>query len=140
MKKTSVTKPIENKIAPQYGFRKLRPLKIPKMAWYALLLAFVMAVTLFVLYLITFIGTKDAKRTLLIFNDGSAIPEVSLRNSLAAADFDFEIIEPGKHLDDESYVYEMPKGYGLCNIAFALNEDDSDVVSGELYVGHCFIV
>ena len=111
MKKTSVTKPIENKIAPQYGFRKLRPLKIPKMAWYALLLAFVMAAALFVMYLISFIGTKDAKRTLLIYNDGSTIPEVSLRNSLAASEFDFEIIEPGKHVDDQSYVYELPKGY-----------------------------
>ena len=146
MKKTSVTKPIENKIAPQYGFRKLRPLKIPKMAWYALLLAFVMAVTLFVLYLITFIGTKDAKRTLLIFNDGSAIPEVSLRNSLAAADFDFEIIEPGKHLDDESYVYEMPKGYSknkvvVCAVgkdAFKimddLNSSGTDNVEGYVLV------
>ena len=111
MKKTSVTKPIENKIAPQYGFRKLRPLKIPKMAWYALLLAFVMAAALFVMYFISFIGTKDAKRTLLIYNDGSTIPEVSLRNSLAASEFDFEIIEPGKHVDDQSYVYELPKGY-----------------------------
>lgn len=111
MKKTSVTKPIENKIAPQYGFRKLRPLKIPKMAWYALLLAFVMAAALFVMYLISFIGTKDAKRTLLIYNDGSTIPEVSLRNSLAASEFDFEIIEPGKHVDDQSYIYELPKGY-----------------------------
>ena len=111
MKKTSVTKPIENKIAPQYGFRKLRPLKIPKMAWYALLLAFVMATALFVMYLISFIGTKDAKRTLLIYNDGSTIPEVSLRNSLAASEFDFEIIEPGKHVDDQSYIYELPKGY-----------------------------
>ena len=92
MKKTSITKPTENKIAPQYGFRKLRPLKIPKMAWYALLLAFVMAVTLFVLYLITFIGTKDTKRTLLIYNDGSTIPEVSLRNSLAASEFGYEIM------------------------------------------------
>ena len=112
MKKTSVTKPIENKIAPQYGFRKLRPLKIPKMAWYALLVAFVMAVALFVVYLITFIGIKDTKRTLLIFNDGTTIPEVSLRNSLAASEFDFEIIEPGKRLDDQNYVYELPKGYG----------------------------
>ena len=94
MKKTSITKPTENKIAPQYGFRKLRPLKIPKMAWYALLLAFVMAVALFVLYLITFIGTKDTKRTLLIYNDGSTIPEVSLRNSLAASEFGYEIIDP----------------------------------------------
>ena len=111
MKKTSVTKPIENKIAPQYGFRKLRPLKIPKMAWYALLLAFVMAAALFVMYFVSFIGTKDAKRTLLIYNDGSTIPEVSLRNSLAASEFDFEIIEPGKHVDDQSYVYELPKGY-----------------------------
>ena len=111
MKKTSITKPTENKIAPQYGFRKLRPLKIPKMAWYALLLAFVMAVTLFVLYLITFIGTKDTKRTLLIYNDGSTIPEVSLRNSLAASEFGYEIIDPGKMLDDQSYIYELPKGY-----------------------------
>ena len=111
MKKTSVTKPIENKIAPQYGFRKLRPLKIPQMAWYALLLASVMAAALFVMYFISFIGTKDAKRTLLIYNDGSTIPEVSLRNSLAASEFDFEIIEPGKHVDDQSYVYELPKGY-----------------------------
>ena len=70
-----------------------------------------MAAALFVMYLISFIGTKDAKRTLLIYNDGSTIPEVSLRNSLAASEFDFEIIEPGKHVDDQSYIYELPKVY-----------------------------
>lgn len=132
MKKTSITKPVENKIAPQYGFRKLRPLKIPKMAWYALLTAFVMAVALFVMYLITFIGIKDTKRTLLIFNDGTTIPEVSLRNSLTASEFDFEIVEPGKHLDDQSFVYELPKGYDKSKLVICAIGSDAFKIMDDL--------
>jgi hypothetical protein len=93
MKKTGLRQPIEAQNAPQYGFNKLRPLKIPAFAWYALIVSVVMAAALFVLYAMTFAGTKDPDKTLLIYSDGTTIPEVSLRNSLAAADFGYEIIE-----------------------------------------------
>ena len=86
----------EQKIAPQYGFRKLRPLKIPKAAWFALLLALIMAVVLFVLYGASFKGTKNADKTLVIYTDGTTIPDVSFRNSMAAAGFDYVIVEPDK--------------------------------------------
>ncbi len=99
----------EQKIAPQYGFRKLRPLKIPKAAWFALLLALVMAVVLFVLYGASFKGTKNADKTLVIYSDGTAIPDVSFRNSMAAAGFDFVIVEPDKHSSKPGFVYELPK-------------------------------
>ena len=99
----------EQKIAPQYGFRKLRPLKIPKAAWFALLLALVMAVVLFVLYGASFKGTKNADKTLVIYSDGTAIPDVSFRNSMAAAGFDYVIVEPDKHSSKPGFVYELPK-------------------------------
>lgn len=111
MKKTSERNPEERPAAPQYGFRKLRPLKIPKVAWGALALALVMAAVLFVLYGMTFSGTDEATDTLIIYSDGSNIPEVSLRNSLAAAGFTYEIVEPDKHSSRQDYVYELPHGY-----------------------------
>ena len=99
----------EQKIAPQYGFRKLRPLKIPKAAWFALLLSLIMAVVLFVLYGVSFKGTGNADKTLVIFSDGTAVPEVSFRNSMAAAGFDYVIVEPDKHSSKPDFVYELPK-------------------------------
>ena len=99
----------EQKIAPQYGFRKLRPLKIPKAAWFALLLSLIMAVVLFVLYGVSFKGTGNADKTLVIFSDGTTVPEVSFRNSMAAAGFDYVIVEPDKHSSKPDFVYELPK-------------------------------
>ena len=101
----------EEKTAPQFGFRKLRPVKIPKAAWFVLGLSLVMAIALFVLYGMTFKGTDTASRTLLIYSDGSSISRVSLRNSLASAGFDYEIIEPGKRSSKPDYVYELPDGH-----------------------------
>ena len=111
MKKTSQNIPEERPAAPQYGFRKLRPLKIPGAAWFALGLSLIMAITLFVLYGLSFKGTKDVKKTLIIYSDGTFIQEVSLRNSLAAADFGYEILEPDKRSSKPEYVYELPHGY-----------------------------
>ena len=110
MKKSSDNK-TEEKTAPQYGFRKMRPVKIPNAAWFVLGLSFVMAVLLFVLYALSFSGSKDASKTLLIYSDGTGISEVSLRNSLASAGFGFEIIEPDKRSSKPEYVYELPDGY-----------------------------
>ena len=90
MKKTAARSPEEQHIAPQYGFRKLRPLKIPKAAWFALLLSLIMAISLFVLYGISFKGSGSGNKTLLIYSGGTGIPEVSLRNCLAAAGFGYE--------------------------------------------------
>ena len=101
----------EDKTAPQFGFRKMRPVKIPKAAWFVLGLSLIMAAVMFALYGLTFKGTDTAGRTLLIYSDGSNIPRVSLRNSLASADFDFEIIEPGKNSTKTDYVYELSKGH-----------------------------
>ena len=110
MKKTSVRQE-EQQTAPQYGFRKLRPLKIPKAAWFALLLSLVMAIVLFVLYGFSFRGTKNADKSLLIYSDGTNIPEVSFRNSLAASGFEYEIIDPDKRSSKPDYVYDLPEGY-----------------------------
>ena len=101
----------EDKTAPQFGFRKMRPVKIPKAAWFVLGLSLIMAAVMFALYGLTFKGTDTAGRTLLIYSDGSNIPRVSLRNSLASAGFDFEIIEPGKNSTKTDYVYELSKGH-----------------------------
>ena len=111
MKKTAEKNPQERPAAPQYGFRKLRPIKIPKAAWFALILSFVMAVTLFVLYGFSYKDTDSTNKTLIIYSDGTSIPEVSLRNSLAAAGFDFEIVEADKRSSKPDYVYTLPDGY-----------------------------
>lgn len=111
MKKTSERNPEERPAAPQYGFRKLRPLKIPKVAWFALVLSLVMAILLFVLYGISYYGTGDTDKTLIIYSDGSAIPVVSFRNSLASAGFDYKIVEPDKRSSKSGFVYSLPDGY-----------------------------
>lgn len=111
MMKRSSDKQIEDKTAPQYGFRKMRPAKIPKAAWFVLGLSFVMAVLLFALYGMSFSGSKDAPKTLLIYSDGTGIAEVSLRNSLASAGFNYEIIEPDKRSSKPDFVYDLPAGY-----------------------------
>ncbi len=110
MKKTSERQTEEN-IAPQYGFRKMRPAKIPKGAWFALAFALIMAAALFALYAMTFTRQINADKTLLIYSDGSSIPEVSLRNSLYSAGFDFEIIEPDKRASKPDFIYEIPQDY-----------------------------
>ena len=111
MKKTSERNPEERPAAPQYGFRKLRPLKIPKIAWFALILSLIMAVTLFVLYGVSYVGTNETDKTLIIYSDGSAIPVVSFRNSLASAGFDYKIVEPDKRSSKSDFVYSLPDGY-----------------------------
>ena len=110
MKKSSDIQP-EEKTAPQYGFRKMRPAKIPKGAWFALGVSLIMAVLLFVFYGMTFTDSGNAKKTLLIYSDGTEIAEVALRNSLASAGFDYEIIKPDKRSSKPDFVYDLPEGY-----------------------------
>lgn len=111
MMKKSSDNSTEEKTAPQYGFRKMRPVKIPKTAWFALGLSLVMAIFLFVLYGMTFSGSENAGKTLIIYSDGSDISEVSLRNSLAAAGFNYEIVMPDKKSSKPDYVYDLPEGH-----------------------------
>lgn len=110
MKKNSEVK-AEEKTAPQYGFRKMRPVKVPRAAWFALAVSIVMAVFLFFLYFFSVNGADNAGRKLLIYSDGSDIPLVSLRNSLASADFSFEVIGPDKRISKPDYVFELPDRY-----------------------------
>jgi len=132
MKKKSLNRTVEPQIAPQYGFRKLRPLKIPKLAWLGLLAAFVMAILLFAMYGVSFFGSKSAEKTLLIYSDGTVIPEVSLRNSLLASGFNYEIIEPSKHLDEQGYTYELPKDYSKEDIVVCSMGKDAFKVMDDL--------
>ena len=110
MKKNSEVK-AEEKTAPQYGFRKMRPVKVPRAAWFALAVSIVMAGFLFFLYFFSVNGADNAGRKLLIYSDGSDIPLVSLRNSLASADFSFEVIGPDKRISKPDYVFELPDRY-----------------------------
>ena len=132
MKKTGLRQPIEAQNAPQYGFNKLRPLKIPAFAWYALIVSAIMAAALFVLYGMTFAGTKDPDKTLLIYSDGTTIPEVSLRNSLAAADFGYEIIETEENTGAPGFVYELPHGYGKGEVVVCAIGKDAFKVMDDL--------
>lgn len=133
MKKSSVRQPvIESKTAPEYGFNKQRPLKIPSYAWFVILLSLIMATMLFVVYGISFNGSKDAKNTLLIYSDGKVIPEVAIRNSLAACDFTYEIIEPDIHLDDVGFTYDLPKGYSNDKVVVCAIGNDAFKVMDDL--------
>lgn len=111
MKKSSLRQTEQPKTAPEYGFRKLRPLKIPKKAWYAAFFSAFMAIVLFSMYFFTFLGKDELNKTLLIYSDGSKIYEVSLRNSLAAAGFKYAIVEPEDHSEDVDFKYELPHEY-----------------------------
>ena len=132
MKKTAARSPEEQHIAPQYGFRKLRPLKIPKAAWFALLLSLIMAISLFVLYGISFKGSGSGNKTLLIYSDGTGIPEVSLRNCLAAAGFGYEIIEPGSKSGKSGNVYELPSGYSNDRVVICAIGSDAFKVMNDI--------
>lgn len=132
MKKKSLSRTVEPQIAPQYGFRKLRPLKIPKLAWIALLAAFFLSILLFAMYGVSFVGTKSADKTLLIYTDGTVIPEVSWRNNLLASGFDYEIIEPSRHLDDQGFTYELPKEFTKDDIVVCAMGTDAFKVMDDL--------
>ncbi|MCR4767699.1 MAG: hypothetical protein K5875_07045 [Saccharofermentans sp.] len=132
MKKTAARSPEEQHIAPQYGFRKLRPLKIPKAAWFALLLSLIMAISLFVLYGISFKGSGSGNKTLLIYSDGTGIPEVSLRNCLAAAGFGYEIIEPDSKSGKSGNVYELPSGYSNDRVVICAIGSDAFKVMNDI--------
>ena len=136
MKKTAQRNPEERPAAPQYGFRKLRPLKIPKAAWFALGLSLVMAISLFVLYAFSFKDTGDNSNTLIIYSDGTEIPEVSLRNSLAAAGFDYEIVEPDRRSSRDDYVYSLPEGYENENIVVLAIGSNAFKVMNDLLNSH----
>lgn len=122
----------EEHIAPQYGFRKLRPTKIPKYAWAALVLSFAMAILLFVLYAISWKGARNNSKTLLIYSDGSNIPAVSLRNDLASAGFGLEIIEPDYHSAETGYVYGLPKDYAEKDVVVCAIGKDAFKVMNDL--------
>jgi len=132
MKKTSQNIPEERPAAPQYGFRKLRPLKIPKAAWFAMGLSLLMAVTIFVLYAVSFKETGNTGKTLVIYTGGTSIQEVSLRNSLAAADFSLELVEPDKRSAKPDYVYELPKGTGKGKVVVMAVGSDAFKVMNDL--------
>ena len=131
MKKNS-DRQAEEKIAPQYGFRKLRPTKIPKMAWVALILSFVLAGLMFGMYAMTLNLSGTARKTLLIYSDGTSIPRVSMRNSLSAAGFDFEIIESDKHSSKPDFFYTLPEEYKNEEVVVCAIGKDSFKVMNDL--------
>ena len=122
----------EEHIAPQYGFRKLRPTKISKLAWGALILSFLMAVLLLVLFACSYIGVKDSSKTLIMYSDGSVIPEVPMRNSLAASGFELKIVEPDKKSSRSDYVYELPGGYKNKDVVVCAIGSDSFRIMDDL--------
>lgn len=137
MKKSSIRQVDQPKTAPEYGFRKLRPLKIPKTAWYAVFFSILMAGILFGIYAYTFTGYDDSNKTLLIYSDGTKIYEVSLRNSLAAAGFKYEIIEPEVSVDPAEYKYELPHEYKKEDVVVcAIGKDAFKVMDNLIATGN----
>ena len=134
MKKTAANNnnPQERPAAPQYGFRKLRPLSIPKTAWIALGVSLLMAITLFVLYGVSFTGGDKVDKTLIIYSDGSTIPEVSFRNSLVAAGFDYVIVDPDKRSSRPDFVYQLPDDYSKEDVVVCAIGSDAFKVMHDL--------
>ena len=122
----------EEKLAPQYGFRKLRPTKIPKLAWVSLALSFVLAALMFVMYAMSLNSAKNTRKTLLIYSDGTTIPMVSMRNSLASAGFDFDVIGPDKHSSRPDFFYTLPEDYKNEEVVVCAIGKDSFKVMNDL--------
>lgn len=122
----------EEKLAPQYGFRKLRPTKIPKLAWVSLALSFVLAALMFVMYLMSLNSAKNTRKTLLIYSDGTTIPMVSMRNSLASAGFDFDVVGPDKHSSRPDFFYTLPEDYKNEEVVVCAIGKDSFKVMNDL--------
>ena len=122
----------EEKLAPQYGFRKLRPTKIPKLAWVSLALSFVLAALMFVMYVMSLNSAKNTRKTLLIYSDGTTIPMVSMRNSLASAGFDFDVVSPDKHSSRPDFFYTLPEDYKNEEVVVCAIGKDSFKVMNDL--------
>ena len=122
----------EEKLAPQYGFRKLRPTKIPKLAWVSLALSFVLAALMFVMYAMSLNSAKNTRKTLLIYSDGTTIPMVSMRNSLASAGFDFDVVGPDKHSSRPDFFYTLPEDYKNEEVVVCAIGKDSFKVMNDL--------
>ena len=122
----------EEKLAPQYGFRKLRPTKIPKVAWVVLALSFLLAASMFLMYAMTLNVAKNTNKTLLIYSDGTTIPRVSMRNSLAAAGFDYEVIDPDKRSSKPDFFYTLPEEYKDKEVVVCAIGSDSFKVMNDL--------
>ncbi|MBR2597438.1 MAG: hypothetical protein IKE09_02685 [Clostridiales bacterium] len=122
----------EEKLAPQYGFRKLRPTKIPKLAWVSLALSFVLAALMFVMYVMSLNSAKNTRKTLLIYSDGTTIPMVSMRNSLASAGFDFDVVGPDKHSSRPDFFYTLPEDYKNEEVVVCAIGKDSFKVMNDL--------
>ncbi|MBO4449578.1 MAG: hypothetical protein J5777_03245 [Clostridiales bacterium] len=130
--------------APEMN-RTTRVMKVSPKAWLAALLSFILSFSLIMLFFLSSSGTGKADKTVLFYCEKRFFPYVSMRNSLAAAGFDFAVVEPSKDKSGPE-TYKIPDQYKERQVVIASFGKDAFKVmddiakSGEGNVaGYCLV-
>ena len=87
-----------------------RGMKVSPRAWLAALLSFVLSLSLTGLFFLSFSGTGDNDKIVLFYCEERFFPYASMRNSLAAAGFDMDVVGlPGNASGKDAY--NIPQQY-----------------------------
>lgn len=93
--------------------------KIPKAGLISLVVSFVMALVLIILFFASSAGEGEAGSYVLVYGRSSLngpFPYISLRNSLLAADHDLAVLENDEEMNDDRTAYVVPEKYRTRNI------------------------
>lgn len=127
--------------------RALRVRKLPVPAWISAGIAGAMVIVLFVLYLIAAAGAPDSDRVALFYNaDESTFPHVSMRYSLAQAEFDCVVLSPDEcKTKGEDGKYVIPSKYSDDEVVIIAAGPDSFKVMSDIgpsanVLGYCLIM
>ncbi|MBE7071053.1 MAG: hypothetical protein E7386_11245 [Ruminococcaceae bacterium] len=130
--------------APELN-RTTRVMKVSPKAWLAALLSFILSFSLIILFFLASSGTGKNEKIVLFYCEKRFFPYVSMKNSLAAAGFDFAIVEPseGRSGSDKYVIPDRFKSRQAVVASFgkdAFKVMDDIAKSGEANVaGYCLI-
>lgn len=130
--------------APEQN-RAARVIKVSPKAWIFAFLSFVLSLTLTVLFFLSFYGTGNNEKIVLFYCEERFFPYVSMRNCLAAADFDMAVVPLSEDVSGKG-AYKIPEQYRNRKVVIASFGNDAfkvmDVIckSNEGNVaGYCLI-
>ena len=126
--------------------RKTRARKVSPKAWLAAVLSLIMSLSLIGLYYLSFLGTGK-KKIVLFYCEYRFFPYVSMSNSLAAAGFDYVIMQPPSNSESAGKdAYKIPeslKGKQIVVAAFGKNAfkimDEVAKTEDPDVIGYCLI-
>ena len=93
--------------------------KLPREGLISLVVSFVMALILIILFFVSGAGEGEAGSYALVYGRSSLngpFPYISLRNSLLAADHDMVVLDADEEMDDDGSSYVVPEKYRTRNI------------------------